>query len=213
MITWSPETGQRVQAFKGPIQSGPPPPPPPPRPRGPRVNRVFDRLKWSVLDSPSKAEIFDVVEEDETRWTPLFTDPIAEEAALSPPQSRLQISIEPLNSWENWQQSDTDPPEQLLVENTDGQPISIKQFIQVVHDYAIPLRELLCQCCDVWGPEEKARARFYLSGFSSIEANTLENSYTKVGIHVVDDTDEDGHRLASRIETIEILYRKQTGLG
>ncbi|CAO2657865.1 Nn.00g071250.m01.CDS01 [Neocucurbitaria sp. VM-36] len=125
MLTWSPDAGTKFQAYNGTTQSSPPPAPPQ-HPPGTNVNRNFDRLKWSVLDSPSKVEIFFLDSEDKPQWTLLSTDPIADEAATNPPQSCLQIRMEPLGSWEHWQQTEKEPPKPLLIINTDGQPISVK---------------------------------------------------------------------------------------
>ncbi|KAF2123713.1 hypothetical protein P153DRAFT_147956 [Dothidotthia symphoricarpi CBS 119687] len=212
MFTWSPETGTTFQAFttNAPLQPGPPPPPTPPPAQDSAstdVNRVFIyRLKWSVLDSPSKAEILSLDAEDNPQWTPLFLDPVADEAATDPPQSRVQISLEPLDAWEHWQQAEKDPPAPGFVENTDGRPISVKQLMQATHDYAVPLRRLLCRCCDIWGPEKETRARFYFTGLGLGEG-TPESPYTRLGVDVSHDMDEDGHQLAFYLETIETVYR------
>lgn len=173
------------------------------------MSMVFGRLKWSVLDSPSKVEIFFLDAEDNPQWAPLFTDPIVGEAATNPPQSRLQIMLEPLGTWEHWRQAEKEPPKQLFIENTDGQPISVGQFIQAVHDYAVPLRRLLCRCCDIYAPEEEAHARFYFTRIMDLVESTPENPYTRLQVHVVEDTDEDGHQLAGTLESVEIRYRRQ----
>ena len=205
--TWSPETGTTYQTYTGPVLPGPPPPPPP-LPKS-HVNHNFKRLKWSVLDPPSEVEIFFLDLEDQSQWAPLFTDPIADEAATNPPRSQLQIRLQPLDSWEHWRQAEKEPPKPLLIENTDGQPISVKQFIQAVHSYAVPLRKLLCRCCDIYAPQAEAHARFYFTCTMGLIESTPGDPCTGLQVQVIEDTDEDGHQLAFHLETVEILYRKQ----
>ncbi|KAH9876563.1 hypothetical protein J1614_003694 [Plenodomus biglobosus] len=104
--------------------------------------------KWSVLDSPSDVQVFGRNDEGVLQWRPLSDESIKslfDGAAMDPPQSRLEVSIEPLHSWWHWHDSGRQHlrPAQLLIENAYGQPISVRQFIQAVHDYALPLRKLL----------------------------------------------------------------------
>jgi hypothetical protein len=46
--------------------------------------------------------------------------------------------------WETWQDAgdEADRPAPLLVENTDGSPISVAQFLAEVHEYVLGLRDL-----------------------------------------------------------------------
>jgi hypothetical protein len=124
------------------LMSGPPPEAQPPS--GPEPNEIFNRLKWSVLDPPSDVQVFGRDDQGALQWRPL-SDASLGGTAVNPPQSRLVVSIEPLHSWWHWHDSGTQHlrPTQLLIENADGQPISVRQFIQAVHCYAFPLRKLL----------------------------------------------------------------------
>lgn len=163
------------------------------------MNGIFDRLNWSILDLPSKAEMFFLDSEGKLQWVSLST--VADETAMKLPQSRLQIKVQLLASWEHWQQAKEEPPKPLLIDNTDGQPISVKQFMQAVHDYALSLRWLLCKSCNLYGPEEVANTRFYFTRIMGLAESTH--------MYVVEDTDEDGHQLKSHLELVEILYRRQ----
>ena len=96
---------------------------------------------------------------------------------------------------------------------TDDQPVLVKQFIQGVHDYTMPLHRLLCQCCDTYGPEEEANARFYFSLIIGVREGTPENPCPEVQLHVIEDTDEDGHQLESHLQSLEIMYRKRHASG
>lgn len=151
MFTWSSGTAATDQAFPSHLITGYGPPPAPPVHNATRteVHSIFDRLKWLILGTPSQAELFSLNTEVEPQWTMLFSDPVVDEAATVPPLSRLRISIETIVGWEYWQQTDKDPPEAALIENKDGQPVSIRQFMQALYNYAVPLRKLLCRCCDI----------------------------------------------------------------
>lgn len=127
MFTWSPDTGRFFQAYNGPLQSGPPPQPPQ-RPPGTIANRVFHRLKWSVLDSPSKVEVFVLDPEDNPQWTTYLTDRVADEAATAPPQPRLQIKMQPLCSWERWRQAEKESLKPLLIAKPEW-PASLSQAV------------------------------------------------------------------------------------
>jgi hypothetical protein len=210
MNIWSPEHGQTVQAYNGPIEAGPPFPPP----NGPSItmHTVFSQLKWSVLDAPSRVEMFSLDANDRPQWTYLFTNAIAEEPATTPSNSRLQIRLEPLQSWENWQQSETEPPDLLLIENNDDQPVSVRQLIQAVHDYAMPLRQALCRCCDTY-EEVEDDARFYSCPFGGVREATPENPCPEVELHVISDTDEDNQQLEGNLQLIETLYHRRHTSG
>jgi hypothetical protein len=218
MLTWSPEAGSTIQTYTGPLQPGSPPSPPPYRPRK-DVNKVFERLKWSVLDPPSQAEIFLLDSEGKPQWMPLLTDPVADEAATILPQSRLRIVIQPLDSWEHWSQTESQPPEPLLIENMDGQPITVRQFMNAVHDYAVPLRRLLCRCCDIYGPDTEARVRFYFQTTMGLKQGISENLCPEMQVYVFEDTPAgeflvhgvpvDGVPLAEHLKLVEILYRRR----
>ncbi|CAA9962889.1 hypothetical protein PTMSG1_06257 [Pyrenophora teres f. maculata] len=211
MIIWTPESGQVRQEYQGPVQPGPPP-----EPRqylsGVEINQIFDRLKWSVLGSPSDVEIFSLGAKDKPQWTQLFSESVLDEAATDPSLSHLKICIEPLHSWEDWAHSDSRHlrPAPLSIENTDGRPISVRQYIQAVHEYAVPLRSLLCQCCGIWGEENDEQARFYYQcTMGGSRALTPEYPCPELYIYLMEDTEEDGHGLKSHLECIETLYRKQ----
>jgi hypothetical protein len=227
----TPGHGQTVQVLNSPGEHGPAFPPPK-RPSI-TIHGVFSQLKWSVLDAPSKVEMFSLDADDRPQWASLSTNAIADEPATAPPNYRLQIRLEPLQSWENWQQSETEPPELLLIENNDDQPISVKQFIQAVHDYAVSLREPMCRCWDIY-EEEEDNARFYLDYIGvqdyleymrgvdylrgldnngDVREETLEIPCPKVEVGVLVDTDEDGHQLKCHLEFIEQQYQKRHRSG
>ncbi|KAH3912212.1 hypothetical protein HBH56_123130 [Parastagonospora nodorum] len=118
------------------LMYGPPPEAQPPT--GLEPDDIFNRLKWSILDPPSDVQIFGLDNQGFLEWQ-LLSDPsnnlLFDVAATDPPQSRLHVSIELLNSWWHWHDSSTQHlrPAQLLFENAEGQYISVRQFIEAVH--------------------------------------------------------------------------------
>jgi hypothetical protein len=193
------------------IMSGPPPEAP--ASSGPEPNDVFNRLKWSLLDPPSDAQVFGRDEEGVLQWQPLSEESnktLLDETAMDPPQSLLEITIEPLQSWWHWHDSDTKHlrPAQLLIENADGQPISVRQFIQAVHDYALPLRKLLLGCMYVDESDEQ-HARFFfdlITGGSVGEVSGQEG----FAVNVIEDPEGDGEKCAWIWENVETRVKKQS---
>jgi hypothetical protein len=189
------------------------PPPAAPASSGPEPNDIFNRLKWSVLDSPSDVQVFGPDDEGVLQWRPLTEESSKsqlDETAMDPPQSRLEVTIEPLQSWWNWVDSNTTHlrPAQLLIENADGQPISIRQFIQAVHSYALSLRELLLRCMDV-DPYDEHRARFF---FDLITGGSVGEVSGQQGfaVNVVEDPEGDGEKCAWIWENVETRVKKQS---
>jgi hypothetical protein len=146
------------------LMSGPPPEAP--SSSGPEPNEIFNKLKWSVLDPPSDVQVFGRDNREVLKWHPFsdeFNKSLFDGAAMDPPQSSLDVSIEPLHSWWHWHDSETHHlrPVQLLVANPSGEPISVRQFIQAVHCYALPLRKLLLRCTGINNSLNQDRTRFF----------------------------------------------------
>jgi hypothetical protein len=128
-------------------------------------DEVTERLKWSLLDPPSKIEIIDLNEAGEPYWRPLLEDPkhvLAGVAATEPPRSRMLVVLDMVDSWEYWQDACAydDRPAPLLIENVDGQPISVEQFVTEIHKYTVSLRDLLYEA-EGRDESEKQHARYY----------------------------------------------------
>ncbi|KAF2274046.1 uncharacterized protein EI97DRAFT_382249 [Westerdykella ornata] len=180
-------------------------------PSRPQPNEIFKRLKWSVLDPPSDVQVFG--RDDEGR--PLSDESnksLLDASAMNPPLSRLEVSIEPLHSWWHWHDSGTDPlrPAQLFIENADGEPISVGQFIRAVHAYALPLRKLLLRCTDIRDPSNQDRARFFferIMGGSEGEKLPGQRGY---GFIVVEDPTGDGEACSDLWEDIETRVKNQS---
>jgi hypothetical protein len=163
---------------------------------GTQPNAVFQRLRWSVLDPPSEVEVFGPNDKGVLLWQPLFERPFADEAVMDPPYCRLEVSIEPLRSWWHWYDAGIEHlrPPKRLIENADGQHISVRQFIEAVHDYAVPLRKLLLRCMDISDPTEQAHARFYFQVIMDLSGGPPEGAVQGASVYVVEDPTGDGEK-------------------
>jgi hypothetical protein len=120
-------------------------------------------------------------------WTPLFSAAVAHEAAMSPPHFRMEIRIQALHNWAHWRDASVEHlrPAPKVLENADGKCLSVKQFIEAVHEYAVPPRTLLLRCMDVDNPEDWDRARFWFECFMGARASggkADENTRQEVAI-------------------------------
>lgn len=190
------------------------PPPEAQSSSGPEPNEIFNRLKWSVLHPPSDMQVFGRDDEGVLQWRPLSdksNKSLFNGAAMDPPRSRLEVSIEPLHSWWHWHDSGTQHlrPAQLLIEDADGQPISIRQFIQVVHGYALPLRKLLLRCTDINDPSNQERARFFFDMITGGSKGEIPGQQG-LAVNVVEDPTGDGEKCAWIWEDVETRVKNQS---
>lgn len=193
----------------------PGPPPDAPQTSGPEPHDLFNRLKWSILDSPLDVQVFGQDDNGKFQWRLLSDEPnqsMLDSAAMQPPQSRLQICIEPLNSWWHWLDSGTEHrrPAQLIIENEDGRPVSVKQFIAAVHEYALPLRPLLLRCTDIRDPVDQDRVRFFFDGISPGSEGKVPGQ-RGFAVNVVEDPTGDGEKCVWIWEGIETRVRDEVG--
>jgi hypothetical protein len=126
---------------------------------------ITDRLKWSLLDPPSSIEVLDLNEKGSPRWSHLLKDPkhtLAEEAITNPPRSRMLVVLDMVAYWEFWQDANAwdECPAPLVIENTDGRPITVEQFVTKVGAYANELRNLMFEA-EGRDEAERLRARYY----------------------------------------------------
>jgi hypothetical protein len=98
-MSWYPPQWNTADIPPHLIMSGPPPAAP--ASSGPEPNNIFNRLKWSVLNSPSDVQVFVADDKGVLQWRPLTKESSKsqlDETAIDPPQSRLEVTIEPLQS-------------------------------------------------------------------------------------------------------------------
>jgi hypothetical protein len=121
------------------------------------LHHLTDRLKWSVLDAPSTVQVLDMDENNEPQYIPLFGSPPHALAALpitSPARSCMLVFNALVECSEYWQDSGDPAPAPLVIENLDGRPISVAQFITELHDYTLRLRDLMYEIEDRAHEEE-----------------------------------------------------------
>lgn len=186
------------------------------QPSGREPNAIFQRLKWSVLDPPSEAQIFGPDDQGVLQWRPLFDESnktIVEESAMDPPHSRLEVSIEPLQSWWHWHDAGIQHlrPALALIENPDEQPISVKQFIEALYDYAVPLRNLLLRCTDIRDKSKWDSARFHFDGMIGGSEAEVPGE-PSIAINVVEDPMGDGEDCAWVWKDIETRFKNDAAL-
>jgi hypothetical protein len=131
------------------------------------LHHLTDRLKWSVLDAPSTVQVLDMDENNEPQYIPLFGSPPHALAALpitSPARSCMLVFNALVECSEYWQDSGDPAPAPLVIENLDGRPISVAQFITELHDYTLRLRDLMYEIEDRAHEEEAVYTFFSVSG-------------------------------------------------
>ncbi|KAH7068561.1 hypothetical protein FB567DRAFT_406426, partial [Paraphoma chrysanthemicola] len=159
------------------------------------VHPVFDRLKWSILDPLPDVQIVGMDARGEPQLQPFFGGPesaSAQEPATGPPKAQLHIVIEPLDSWHQWRDKKHLKPAPKLVENTDGRPVSVQQFMQAVHDYAAPLRKLLCQSTDIDSPSDIPRAKFWFDMIMGGGSTNPQQLFPQLQVHVLEHATGEG---------------------
>lgn len=100
-------------------------------------------------------------------------------------------------------------PPKGRIESPIGQPISVEQFLQAVHDYAVPLRKLLLRCMDVNDPSQWDSARFFFDMITNVSgAESPGRPLAEASVNVVGDPTEDGANCAWLWEGIATRVRK-----
>lgn len=103
------------------------------------------RLRWSILGSVEDIYIETGLHEDGTeRRHPFLSHPLAMEPLTVPPGSRIEIGSENISSAMHFHLAPEDYPYELhTIENTDGSPVTIKDFFIQVHKYLCQHRDVL----------------------------------------------------------------------
>lgn len=184
-----------------------------------QLNEVFARLKWSVLDPASEAQILQRDDQGEPKWTTFFTNTnilVADEPVTLPPQSCLHIKIQPMYSW--WLDFQKDHecqkgckckgPEMLVIENKDGGSISVRQFIEAIHDYLLPLRNIVHKAHDIsWGwDDDWEKARFYYDDLCGALCEDGDGPDTELMVHLQEEEGEEGDQLEDHWSELEARY-------
>lgn len=93
------------------------------------------RLRWNISGPLDDIAIADGVDKNGTeRSLPFASHPVADESLAEPPISRLHVSSIDVQEAIGFYTAPDDYRYQLLlIENADGRPISLKQFVTEVH--------------------------------------------------------------------------------
>lgn len=147
-------------------------------------------------DPSSGMQVFRRDDDGEFKWHLLSgasTKWVLDSAAMQPPQSRLRVCIEPLNSWHDSRTQDLRPAE-LVIEYGDGRAVFVRQFIEAVHEYALPLGRPLLRYTDVRSSVDHDHARF----FDGVSAGSEGNVRGQPGFaaNVVEDPTGGGEKCA-----------------
>jgi hypothetical protein len=89
---------------------------------------------------------------------------------------------------ERRQDSGDEAPAPLLIENLDGQPISIAQFVTEVHDYTLRLRDLIYEIED---REDSEKAVLYFFGASGPKRKDAADANARFAVHVASNVVQD----------------------
>lgn len=96
------------------------------------------RLRWNILTALDNIEIVTGPHNEES-VIPFFGNSSANESIAQPPLSRVEVSIGDCWSKRDYDYGDEEdrykPPAALFIENADGSPISVGQFVTQVHAY------------------------------------------------------------------------------
>jgi hypothetical protein len=167
------------------------------------LDHLADRLIWSLLEAPSTIQVLDMDENNEPQWFTLLAEPhhtVAMQPITDPPRSRMLVILEGVEYAEYWQDSGDELPAPLVIENLDGQSISVAQFVIEVHEYTLRLRDVIYELEDRADDEE---AVFLFYGVSGPKRKDVvdTNARFAVGMHsnVVRDHELLGAMCANRI--------------
>jgi hypothetical protein len=94
----------------------------------------------------------------------------------------------------------------LKVENTDDRPVSVRQYVQAVHEYAMPLRRLLYRCCDIWGAEDEVGAEFWYECTMGGSRSKAEDVCPVFVVFLMEDTNEG--EVEGNIKGLDLRYRR-----
>lgn len=116
----------------------------------------FMRLKWSLLRPVSEIQVMSI-EEDAPVGAPLFgtgsqpDHPLASQTATNPPRHHMVVTLDPVESWEYWQDAEAmeDRPLPFVIDNEDGAMITIGHFVTQVHAYASSIKTVIYDCLGV----------------------------------------------------------------
>ncbi|KAK7962895.1 uncharacterized protein PG986_003720 [Apiospora aurea] len=156
------------------------------------AEKRFMRLKWSLLRPVSEIQVLTIAE-DAPVWTRLFgtqdqpSHPLALQSATEPPRYRMTVIMDDVERWEYWQDAEAmdDRPPPLVIENKNGDMISIGQFVSEIHAYASSIKTVIHDCLAV--PLSREEVDFYYFGCLSPRVSAAAEPDAKFLICLTDD--------------------------
>jgi hypothetical protein len=138
---------------------------------------LLDRLHWNIFGPLS-----DVSVRDGTILSPLSNHGIRFESVANPPVSRLAIHIMPCQEKhamdEHEEEHRYQPPKPIIIQNTNGTPITLEDFVPQVHLYLNVNREDIYKCIDesYVRPSDFEESQDYTGNDGDVEYKFAEES-------------------------------------
>ncbi|KAI1392049.1 uncharacterized protein F4822DRAFT_114455 [Hypoxylon trugodes] len=161
------------------------------------ADRLFLRLKWQFFQPLSNIQVLDFDDAEEPHWTPLFGNApgqqhvIASEPVTDPHRARLAVVLDPVESWEYWQDAElqNEKPVPLILEGRDGGVITLGQFVTEVHTYVAGLRDLLQEAL---AADPDGNVEYYFAGCMGPTRNkAAAQEEPRLSVFLVDSEMED----------------------
>ncbi|KAK8008188.1 hypothetical protein PG991_010739 [Apiospora marii] len=132
----------------------------------------FMRLKWSLFRPVSE------IQPDH---------PLASQSATDPPRHRMIVVLDSVESWEYWHDAEAmdDRPLPLVIDNKNGEMVTIGQFVTQVHAYASSIKTVVYDCLAV--PSTRDDVEFYYDGCLSPRASAAAETDVTFSVCMMDD--------------------------
>jgi hypothetical protein len=161
--------------------------------------RLTDRLKWSLLASPSTIQVLDMDANSEPQWYPLLAEPhhrVAMQPITDTQRSRMLVILDFVEYAEYYSDSGDEVPAPLVIENLDGTPICVAQFVHEVHVYVVGLRDVIYELEDRVREEE---AVYYFMGASGPRWSDAGDEDARFGVWMSSDVVKNDEKILEEI--------------
>jgi len=110
---------------------------------------LFDRLHWNVFGPLGDISVRD----DNNTLVPFANHALVSESIAEPPLSRIVVQIDVCQQKHSMDETDEEeyryqPPEPLVIENMDGSPILLGDFVAQVHSFLNDNEQEIYKCED-----------------------------------------------------------------
>ncbi|RPA74881.1 hypothetical protein BJ508DRAFT_380357 [Ascobolus immersus RN42] len=133
---------------------------------------ILARLRWPIFEPLISIKVLETDHESTsapTTWRNLFENPhhsLAAESITEPPTSRMLVNCDDVHRHDYWADAEDydSRPRSLLIENLDGKPISVGQFVEKVHAYLGGMKDLMW---DLFGLLKDEQTRMWVARVSA----------------------------------------------